>query len=189
MWAPFCLNSASVAHSPRGRRGSFSFLPSFKKTQTKTQISIKIYCFKEGLGGVPHWICLISSYKGRAEASVEQSEAQKGLMTAALRGRSRTRRGELGGETEPCRSGGIPQRRDSALSCGRLGFVCRPAWSRKAPEKAFTGRGSQGLPAAASPVPSAHRGCCRRTRDLRRAAHAESVLWRREGERAEFEGR
>lgn len=120
---------------------------------------------------------------------MEQSETQKGLMTAALRGRSRTRRGELGGETEPCRSGGIPQRRDSALSCGRLGAVWRPARSRKAPEKAFTGRDSKGLPAGASPVPAAHRGCCRRTRDLQRAAHAESVLWRREGERAEFEGR
>lgn len=44
------------------------------------------------------------------------------------------------------------------------------------------GRGSQGLPAS-------HRGCCRRTSDLQRAALAESVLWRREGERAGFEGR
>lgn len=51
------------------------------------------------------------------------------------------------------------------------------------------GGGSQGRPAAASPVPAARRGCCSRTRDLQRAAPAESVLWRREGERAEFEGR
>lgn len=45
--------------------------------------------------------------------------------------------------------------------------------------------GNQELPAA-----TGHRGCCHRTRDLlRQAAHAESVLWRREGERAEFGGR
>lgn len=110
-------------------------------------------------------------------------------MKAALRGRSRTRRGEHGGATEPCRSGGIPQRRDSALSYGSLGTVWRPALSRKAPEKAFMAGGSQGLPAVASPVPASHQGCCRRTRDLQRAAHAESVLWRREGERAGIEGR
>lgn len=48
--------------------------------------------------------------------------------------------------------------------------------------------GSQGLPAAASPVPPAHRGCCR-SGDLQRAAHASSVSWRKEGERAGFEGR
>lgn len=68
MWASFCLNSTSVAHSPRGRRGGY--LPPLKKKK-----SIKICSFKEGLEGVPRWICLVSSYKGRAEASGEQSEA------------------------------------------------------------------------------------------------------------------
>lgn len=49
--------------------------------------------------------------------------------------------------------------------------------------------GSQGLPATASPVPAAHRGGCRRTSDLQRAPHADTVLWRREGEGAEPEGK
>lgn len=129
MWASFCLKSVSVAHSPRGMKGGY--LPSFLKKKKK---SIKICSFKEGLRRVPHWICLVSSQKGRAEASGEQSEAQKGLTKAALGGRSRTRRGEHGGVKEPCRSGGIPQRWDSALSCGRLGTVLRPARFRKVPD-------------------------------------------------------
>lgn len=77
MRASFCLNSPFPSRNERG----FFFLSSLKNPQNpKKQISIKMCSFKEGLGGVSRWICLVSSHKGRMEASVEQSEAQRGLM-------------------------------------------------------------------------------------------------------------